>query len=500
MDTRRLFSSLFVLALFAMGVRETLDPDMWWHLRTGEAILQQGIPRQDLFSFTVPEYAWTTHEWLAQVFMWLVYRAGGLPGLILVFALLITLTYWLVYRVCAGRPFLAAFVVLLAAFASAIVWGARPQIFNLLFTAVFLVIIERVLHGEIDRRWLWALPPLTTLWANLHSGYLLGVVMLGTYAVGLAVEQIAVSSKQLAASNGQLAVHNSQFTIHYSLFIIITFASLLAAALNPNGVELWIYPFLTLTSPAMRAFIQEWHSPDFHNQIFYPFGAMVALGVLSLILSRKRPSWSELLLFGGTAAAGFISARNIPLFAIIAAPIFARHAAQIEIGSWQLKMNAQPRPTPHAATSPPKWAAMLNGVLLAIAVLVVGVYSFVKIEGNEAAIAARFPVTAVDYLESSGLAAERGYNSYNWGGYLIWRGLPVFIDGRADVYGDDFMVYYRQTMDLRANWRDPLRDYDIDYILMERGSELFTLLDASGEWREIYADDIARIYIPSEED
>ncbi len=486
MNTRRLFSSLFVLALFAMGVRETLDPDMWWHLRTGEYILQQGIPRQDVFSFTVPDYAWTTHEWLSQVFMWLVYQAGGLPGLILVFALLITLTFWLVYRVCAGRPFLAAFVVLLAAFASAIVWGARPQIFNLLFTAVFLFIVERVLHGEIDRRWVWALPPLTALWANLHSGYLLGVVMLGTYAVGMTIEQLVIKKKPIA-------IHDAQFTIHYSLFILITLASFLAAALNPNGIELWLYPFLTLTSPAMQVFIQEWHSPDFHNKIFYPFGLMVALGVLSLILSRKRPSLSDLLLFGGTAAAGLISARNIPLFAIIAAPIFARHAAQIEIGDWRLAIGEQPG---RQSGSSVKGFAIFNVVLLVVAVLGVGLYTFAKIEGNEAAIAARYPVTAVDYLESSGLAEGRGYNSYNWGGYLIWRGLPVFIDGRADVYGDDFMVYYRRTMDLDANWRDPLQDYDVDYIIMERGSALFTLLDASGEWRAVYSDDVAQIYIP----
>lgn len=491
MNTRQLFSSLFVLALFAMGVRETLDPDMWWHLRTGEFILQQGIPRQDVFSFTVPDYAWTTHEWLAQVFMWLVYRAGGLPGLILVFALLIALTYWLVYRVCAGRPYLAAFVVLLAAFASAIVWGARPQIFNLLFTAVFLYVIERVLHGEINRRWLWVLPPLTTLWANLHSGYLLGVVMLATYAVGLGIEQLTINKKQKT-------IPHSPFTVHYSLFIIITFASLLAAALNPNGVELWIYPFLTLTSPAMQVFIQEWHSPDFHNRIFYPFGFMVALGVLSLILSRKRPSWRDLLLFGGTAAAGFISARNIPLFAIIAAPILARHAAQIEIGDWRPEINDRPISTPQSPTPASRFNNIFNVVLLAVAILAVSLYAFAKIAGNEAAIAARYPVTAVDYLESSGLAAGRGYNSYNWGGYLIWRELPVFIDGRADVYGDDFMIYYRRTMDLRENWRAPLAEYDVDYVMMERDAALFTLLEATGAWREIYADDVARIYVPME--
>ncbi|MBK7178833.1 MAG: hypothetical protein IPH82_16920 [Chloroflexi bacterium] len=137
MNVKRLFVALFLLALFTIAVRETLDPDMWWHLRTGEYILQAGIPRHDVFSFTVPDHEWLTHEWLSQVFMWSVYRVGGLPGLMVVFALLTAVSFFLVYRVSAGRPYLAAFVVLLGAFASAIVWGVRPQIFNTLFYGRF---------------------------------------------------------------------------------------------------------------------------------------------------------------------------------------------------------------------------------------------------------------------------------------------------------------------------------------------------------------------------
>jgi hypothetical protein len=134
MTIRRLFAALFFIALFVMGVRETLDADMWWHLRTGEYIVQNGIPQQDVFSFTVPDHAWVTHEWLSQVVMWLGYEAVGFPGLIVLFALLTAVTYWLVYLVCDGRPYLAGFVVLLAAVTSAIVWGVRPQMFNLLLT------------------------------------------------------------------------------------------------------------------------------------------------------------------------------------------------------------------------------------------------------------------------------------------------------------------------------------------------------------------------------
>ncbi|MCC6604893.1 MAG: hypothetical protein IT327_16915 [Anaerolineae bacterium] len=503
LNTKRLFVALFVIALFTMAVRETLDPDMWWHLRTGEFILQNGIPAQDVFTFTVPQNAWVTHEWLSQLIMWLVYLAGGLPGLILFFAALIALTYWLLYLACAGRPYLAAFIVLLSAITSAIVWGARPQIFNLLLTAVFVLIVERVKDGQWRVRALWWLPLLTLIWANLHSGYLLGVVLLGTYAVGdVAQRWLATPTERTL---GKTAVTH---------LFGATFASFLAAAVNPSGIELWLYPFLTLGSGPMQAYIQEWHSPDFHQTYFWPFAVMLALGVLGWVFSKNYPqndlavagvpaapptgavmrpagahvTITDLLLFLGTGAAGLLSARHIPLFAIVAAPILARSWLNVLPGSRLAGGESTQQPAKPIF-------AVLNWLLLVVAVGTAVIWSLTKISGNEAAIAARYPVAAVDYLAASGLDEARGYNSYNWGGYLIWRGVPVFVDGRADVYGDPFLLYYRRTFDVLPGWQEPLDEYNVDYVLMEAGSPLTAVLAASPDWTEVYADDLAQIFV-----
>ena len=112
----------------------------------------------------------------------------GLPGLITVFAALIALTYWILFQATSGRPYLSAFVVILAAFASAIVWGARPQIFNLLLTAVFVLVVERVKQEQLSRRWLWALPLLTLLWAIRR------VCPFGPLCCGLAVVEFYMAS------------------------------------------------------------------------------------------------------------------------------------------------------------------------------------------------------------------------------------------------------------------------------------------------------------------
>lgn len=479
MTTRRLFVLLFIIALFAMAVRETLDPDMWWHLRTGDFILNHGIPSHDVFSFTVSHHRWITHEWLAQVFMWLAYTAGGFTALMVTFAAIITLTFWLVYRRTPGRPYLAAFIVLLAAVASALTWGARPQMFNLLLLAAFIYVVEGVRDGRLTARAFWLLPPLTALWVNLHSGYLLGVVLLATYAAGETLRSWRDPADDHGLSPQQIR-----------LLAAVTGLSFLAALLNPNGYHLWIYPFETLGSSAMQSYIQEWQPPDFHFAIFRPFAAMLALGVTGWVYSPRRPPLTDVLLFLGTGGAGLLSARHIPLFAIVAAPIVAR--------SW---WNVLAETRIHEALSPGseqipgRPARAFNWSLLILAFLAAFVWVGVKAGGNDEAIARRYPVAAVDFLEQSGLDQERGYNRYGWGGYLIWRGIPVFVDGRADVYGDDFLLYYRQTLELQESWREPLDDFEVTYALLGKNSALATLLAASDGWRERYADDQARIFV-----
>lgn len=125
-------------------------------------------------------------------------------------------------------------------------------------------------------------------------------------------------------------------------------------------------------------------------------------------------------------------------------------------------------------------------------------WTAVTVQGNQEKIAAQYPVAAIDFLEASGLDGEPIYNSYNWGGYLIWRGFPVYIDGRADVYGDDFIFYYRQTLDMADTWREPLDAYDVQLVMMETGDPLNTLLLTSNEWQEIYVDDVAQILARSD--
>jgi len=485
LTTRRLFTYLLAIALFVMSVRETLDPDMWWHLRTGEAIWQmRDIPQFDLFSYTVPQNVWIVQQWLTDLGMWQVYKLAGLAGLSLLFAGVVAVAFMLVYARCAGRPYLAAFVTLIAYLTAALPLGVRPQMINILFLALFVYIVEGV--RLVGWRWvLWLLPLITAVWANMHSGYLTGIVLLGVYTVGETIQRRFAQPDETTLPWS-----------HIRQLAVVTIVSLLAALINPRGIDLVLFPLGTLGSSAIQSNIVEWYSPDFHLVYFWFFGGMMALGVVSMVYSRRSVTWTDLLLFGGPAAGGLLSARHIPLFAVAATPIIARHllSSLSQTRLYPLASGTSPSGA-SPQTAPTRFLQILNGVVLLLMLLAGAVWLQTRLAGNEAALERTFPVAAVNFIEEAGLADGRIYNTYEWGGYLIWRRIPVFIDGRTELYGNDFFNTYLQTIRVRENWQQPLDEMNVDLVLLRHNSALATVLQVSQDWQEVYSDDLARIFV-----
>jgi hypothetical protein len=483
MTVKRLFAILLGVALFAMSVRETIDPDLWWHLRTGEAILQDGIPQTDLFSYTVPSHEWIVQQWLTDLLMWLIYSAVGLAGLSVVFAALVMVTFLLVYKRCDGRPYLAAFTILLGLLTAALPLGVRPQMVNIFFLALYIFILEGYRQGKVRRKWLYLLPLLTLLWANMHSGFMVGVAVLAIYTVGEGVGRLM----------RRIFEHPAVVFFSWAdvgLIAMLTVGGFLAAFVNPSTYKLVFFSAGTLGSSAIQSNILEWRSPDFHQVYFWFFGITMALGVISWVFSPRRPTPTELLLFTGTAAGGLVSARHIPLFAVVAPLILSRHLLLILDGTALYRLFEDKE----AREAPPIVMQAINWLVLALVVGVTLLWTAVRLSDNHLAVEKTFPVAAADYLVESGLAGTNIYNHYEWGGYLIWRRIPVFIDGRTELYGDDFFLSYLQAFDARHNWREPLDEYGVETVIMPRNSALATVLTASEGWGEVYGDEQARIF------
>jgi len=472
MNVRRLFPFALFTLLFATAIRPTIDPDMWWHLRTGEAILADGIPRQDLFSFTFPDNEWVTHEWLSEVIMWGLYRLGRLPALMVFFAAVTLFTWWLAYRLCDGKPYIAGMVVAFAAKASEVVWGSRPQLFNLALFGLFIYTLERRKARRVGRWIFWAFPAITLIWANLHSGYLLGIVVLVTYLLGEYVEGRRTDPDPDTLPSGDVARLGAAVV-----------GSLLAALANPNGARLWVYPFETLGSSVQRDFIAEWFPPGPDQLVFWLMLLLVGAGLFGFLKAARRPTATELLVFGGTAVGALLSVRNIPIFALAAAPIVARYLS-----------DALPyrslRPDP-AGDPPNPLPTVAAGVAIALGAILIATGT---LRDNDATIRTEFPVAAVDWIEETGREDARIFNAYNYGGYFIWRGYPVYVDGRADVYGDEGLLQFGQTYFVRDNWQEPLDRNAIDLVVVEADSVLAYALGEAPEWDLVYDDPYTHVF------
>lgn len=473
LNTRLLFALLLFLGLFAMTLRPVADPDFWWHLRTGQLIAEMGaIPRADPFSFTLPGKAWIAHEWLTELAFFGLYKIGGYGLLIIVFSLVITAAFLLVYLRSPGRPYAAGFALLLAALASAPAWGVRPQMVSLLFTAAFLYILDTF---QEKGRWqaLLPLPFLTVLWVNLHAGYFLGFAVIGLHIAG----------EILAALPGFL--RRARPPLRKAILLSAALAACLLAALaNPNTWHILVYPFETLTSPSMMQFIQEWFSPNFQQAEWMPLAVLILALVAAPALARRPVPLTRVLLAVFFGFAALRSMRHVPLFALTAAPLLAAQLAAL----------TESRREVQAA---PRFARWLNPLLLGLALLAVGLRFVSILQEQPQSEAEMYPKGAADWIIENRPAGNL-YNTYGWGGYLIWRlypEYPVYIDGRADVYGDEFIYDYLRVYYGQPGWEEKLETASVRLVLVEVNSGIAYALEDSEAWQPAYRDESAVIFI-----
>jgi hypothetical protein len=464
-QTRVVFLLIVSLGLFAMAARPVTDPDVWWHLKTGELILQtHHIFHADPYSFTHAGQPWVNHEWLSEVLLYGLYCLTGNSGLIVLFAAVTALAFFLAYRRCAGPPYLAALFTVWGAAASASIWGVRPQIFSLLLTSIFLLILDRsFLHPRI----LWWLPPLTLLWVNLHAGYALGIGLIALYLLGTLLDVI-FGFEKWPATNPLI-----------QQFGFVLLACIAVVPLNPNGFKMYSYPWQTLSSRAMQQYIQEWASPNFHQGLYLPLLLMVLALLAALAFSPKRLRPLDLLLLAVTFYGAMRSVRHIPVFALVAIPILSRLLAPL------FAQSTPQRPGPRSNTK-----LAFNGITILFIILFAIIRVDSVIRSQTQAEAKNFPVGAIHFLATHPVPAPI-MNHYNWGGYFIWKLYPryrVFVDGRADVYGDDFLNRLADMYYLKSNWKQEFAATNVCSVMLPPDAPLAAVLLEQSNWKAIYSD------------
>jgi hypothetical protein len=478
-QAKHTFLAILFLGLFAMGMRNVTDPDVWWHLKTGQYIAEhKAVPRTDPFSFTRRGEAWVAHEWLTELLLYEAQRFTGWGGLILLFAAIVSATFYFLYLRCGPAPYVAGIATLAAAWTTMPVWGVRPQVVSLLLTSLWLLILER---SEKRLRLLWWTLPLTVLWVNLHAGFALGLALSALFLAGELLELgIGYSSSNSSRLRTQEMRTQTIWTRTIWTQALILALDFLLVPLNPNGIRMFRYPIETLRSSAMQEYIAEWASPNFHHAEYWPFLIMIliTLTMAGTLGMRLRPRDVVLLIV--SLYAGLSSIRMMPIFVFVAAPLISR-----EVGSWPggatgLRQLQSP--------APPWLRPVVNGALvLAMAAFTAG-HAYKLIRSQPEAESREFPARAVAYLEKHP-ATGRIFNDYGWGGYLIWKlyPVPVFIDGRADLYGP-LLNQFAATYSFRNDWQKPLQLWKINTVMVPPDSALAAGLKSAPGWTVRYED------------
>lgn len=480
LETRRVFVMVLALGLFAMAARGMTDPDAWWHLRTGELITaSHSVPHSDPYSYTRLGQPWVAHEWLSDVVIYRLYRVGGWGGLILAFAGITTATLLLLFLRCAGRPYVAGTMTVWAAVASIPSWGVRPLMLSLLLASIFLIILER---SNTRPNGLWWIPPLMLLWVNLHGEYALGIALLALFLVGGALDA-ALGVEPWAQTRPRLG----KLTMVIALSVALV-------PLNPNGTRMYSYPFQTLHSRAMQHYIAEWASPNFHQVRFLPALLMMLATLAGLGLAPRRVRPRDMLLLLVMTAAALRSVRHLPIYVLVAAPILSRLAQSFVEGHGRAWLDLT------RTRALPGKAVVNTSVLAVVAILAVARVSHVVRHQSESE-AENFPRAAVAFLAEQQPPGPI-LNHYNWGGYFIWKLYPryrVYIDGRADLYGDAFMDHFAATYYLTSPWREELDRWQIRTVILPPTTPLVTALRAEPAWKVVYEDSQAAVLTRSQE-
>jgi hypothetical protein len=470
-----LLTGVFLLGLFST---EIADTDFWWHLKTGQYIVERhSLPVPDPFAYTTSAAAAypgeehvrhfnLTHEWLSQVLMYAVYAVAGFPGIVLARAFLLA-------GLCGLAGFLAArlssnfYAGIAAACAAAPVLTAfaadRPGVVSFLGVAVFVTLLE------LRRGW-WALPPLALLWSNCHGGFLLGWVVLLAYCAGT-----------LPLRPGAAWGADSR------RLWLVTACAIAVSGINPNGFRVLSTVFAYHRSP-MTANLIEWQPPSLWGPP-YGFDILLYAAALVLVLSWRKVRLAHWILFAAFAAASVTAFRNTPLIGFLAPVLIAAYfpfCVKVPGG---------------LAWAPPILAAA--GVAAGFAQ-----GRFLQLRVAEWTI----PAGAANYLLEHHVTGPL-FNTYEQGGYLIWRVWPqerVFIDGRSlseTVYRD-----YNQILFNRGSYADQvagpreelLNRYGVQAVVMNTmdyvSGALYPLAIAlanpiSAEWELVYDDSEAVVFL-----
>lgn len=440
-----------------LGQRLLNDPDSYSHIEVGRWIMAHGaLPASDPFSFSMHGAPWITFEWLSEMVYAGVYALSGWPGVVVVAAAAIALAFGLLtfFLLRELSPTLTLLMVIAAVILSAPHMLARPHVLVLPVMVTWAAALVRCMDRGGAPPY-WALPRLV-LWANLH-----GSVVLALGLIGPAVLEALLREGRSGWS--------------HVLLRWLPFAALALAAscLTPYGPEPLLMPLTTLGLGPALAWISEWRPQDFSR--IGGFELLLLAGIFALSRGVTLPLVRALVVIGLLHFA-LAQIRNADLLAMLA-PLYLAAPLGRKFGG--------PTGDDAAGSSRGLTLAAFAGLIAVSAAALAHDIRPAPIITPQAAIAQADLARAGPVL-----------NDYSFGGYLIFAGIPTFIDGRGELYGGPFIDRYNRAVALvdLGDFLKLLDEYKIGATLLAPRTPAVAMLDRLPQWQRVYSDDVAVVH------
>jgi len=449
--------------LIALGPRLLNDPDTYSHIALGRWILEHHtVPATDPFSATLRGTHWIAFEWLSQIAFALAHAVAGWNGVVVVAAGAVAAALGLLTRFLLRelQPNAVLAAVLCALLLTAPHILARPHVLALPVVVTWIALLIRAVDTRSSPPWL--LLPLMTLWANLHGSFTFGLAMTAL---------IACDALWRAPRSKRLNVMRQ-----WGSFGILAFG---AACLNPYGPEMILVTFRTVALGAALTTVTEWRSQDFSHVGSFE---LIMLGAFGLALYRGVTlPLPRIVMLLGVLHLSLSQIRHADLLGMLAPLFLARPLAEQFSALAVSRTGARVRGTP--------WPTSATLLLLA------AVTGLATLRNDVAPSVKNTPANALHALD----LAKAGpiLNDYNFGGYLDFVGVPPFIDGRAELYGQAFLLRHDRALNLHSipDFLRLLDEYRFGATLLAPSTPAVALLDRLPDWQRIYADDLAVVHV-----
>jgi tetratricopeptide (TPR) repeat protein len=474
-------------ALFA--AQKIVDPDFWWHLKTGEWIWQhKAVPYVDPFSYTFKGAEWINYEWLFHAVIYPIYQLSGFGGLIIFVIICVLSIFLILFFACreveGGNRWLSITILFLALL---VAWGrfsVRPQMISFILLALYLYLL--ILHREdkiTTRKLMLLLIPTQIVWVNVHGSFLLGIFLVGAYALGRFVP-LALSHHR-----GLKPVFQDK---KLQGLVFLCLLLVLASFFNPYTYWVFLIPIKTARAGEVLMYIAEWFPVDIRALglivIDYTvfFRVLFLIGAISFLIKLDNlKKVEDVVIFTLFAYMAFKHIRFSADFAIVAVPIIVNNLKEFR---WQIKGW--------------RWLRLLP-FLIILGFSVNLVRTLVCMDRLGFGVWRNYPETTVNFIKEHDIKGKI-FNTYGQGGYLIWHlwpDIPVFIDGRTPtIYDQDFFWLYGLAQEKKEVWEKVVEHYGVEIVLVQDNREigyalLFYWLDEDADWRLVAFDDIANLYM-----